>query len=47
VRHTVTAEVTPALAYFGSAARLLTDNVHHGPLAEYTEAHQVLYRKHL
>jgi hypothetical protein len=39
--------VTQAAAYFGSAARLLTDSVHHGPLAEYTEAHQVLYKKHL
>jgi gamma-glutamylaminecyclotransferase len=47
VRHTVNGSVTPALAYFGSAARLLTDAVHHGPLAEYTEAHQALYKKHL
>lgn len=36
-----------ALAYFGSAARLASEPVHHGPLAEYTEAHQALYRKHL
>jgi gamma-glutamylaminecyclotransferase len=47
VRHAVTSDVMPALAYFGSAARLLTDSVHHGPLAEYTGAHQVLYKKHL
>jgi gamma-glutamylaminecyclotransferase len=40
-------EATQALAYFGGAARLLADEVHHGPLAEYTEAHQALYRKHL
>ena len=46
-RHTVSGDVTPALAYFGSAARLLTERVHHGPLAEYTEAHQGLYKKHL
>ena len=36
-----------AVAYFGSAARVASETVHHGPLAEYTEAHQVLYRKHL
>jgi gamma-glutamylaminecyclotransferase len=36
-----------AQAYFGSPARLRTDTVHHGPLAEYSEAHQALYRKHL
>jgi gamma-glutamylaminecyclotransferase len=36
-----------AVAYFGSAARLASETVHHGPLAEYTEAHQLLYRKHL
>ncbi len=36
-----------AAAYFGSAARLAVDAVHHGPLAEYTPAHQALYRKHL
>jgi gamma-glutamylaminecyclotransferase len=47
VHHTASGEVTQALAYFGSPARLLTDGVHHGPLAEYTDAHQVLYRKHL
>jgi hypothetical protein len=47
VRQTASGEVTQAAAYFGSAARLLTDSVHHGPLAEYTEAHQVLYKKHL
>jgi gamma-glutamylaminecyclotransferase len=47
VRHTASGEVTQALAYFGSTARLLTDSVHHGPLAEYSEAHQVLYKKHL
>lgn len=35
------------LAYFGSSARLAAEPQHHGPLAEYTEAHQVLYRKHL
>ncbi len=35
------------LAYFGSSARLAAEPRHHGPLAEYTEAHQVLYRKHL
>ena len=40
-------EAMQALAYFGSASRLLTDVVHHGPLAAYTEAHQALYRKHL
>jgi len=34
-------------AYFGSPTRLITDAVHHGPLAEYTDAHQVLYRMHL
>lgn len=36
-----------AVAYFGSAARLASETVHHGPLAEYTEEHQALYRKHL
>jgi gamma-glutamylaminecyclotransferase len=36
-----------AVAYFGSAARLANETVHHGPLSEYTEAHQALYRKHL
>jgi gamma-glutamylaminecyclotransferase len=36
-----------ALAYFGSAARLARETVHHGPLAEYTETHQALYRMHL
>ncbi len=35
------------VAYFGSAARLASETVHHGPLAEYTDAHQALYRKHL
>ncbi len=40
-------DVVQALAYFGSAARLLTDAAHHGPLAEYTQAHQMLYRQHL
>jgi gamma-glutamylaminecyclotransferase len=39
--------VVSALAYFGSVARLASETVHHGPLAEYTEAHQALYRKHL
>jgi gamma-glutamylaminecyclotransferase len=47
VLHTVNGDLVPALAYFGSPARLLNDTVHHGPLAEYTEAHQVLYKKHL
>ncbi len=36
-----------AQAYFGSAARLSVEAIHHGPIAEYTEAHQVLYRRHL
>ncbi len=36
-----------ATAYFGSATRLTSETVHHGPLAEYTDAHQALYRKHL
>ena len=36
-----------AEAYFGSTARLLTEAIHHGPIAEYTEDHQVLYRRHL
>ncbi len=36
-----------AMAYFGSAARLATDTIHHGPLGAFTEVHQVLYRKHL
>ena len=36
-----------AQAYFGSTARLLTEAIHHGPIAEYTEDHQVLYRRHL
>ena len=40
-------EPLQALAYFGSPARLAAEPRHHGPLAEYTEAHQVLYRKHL
>lgn len=40
-------EVLHAQAYFGSAERVRTDAVHDGPLAEYTEAHQALYRKHL
>ncbi len=40
-------ESLQVLAYFGSAARLATDTVHHGPLAEYSDAHQGLYRKHL
>ena len=36
-----------ALAYFGNAARLALDTRHHGPLDEYTAAHQALYRMHL
>jgi gamma-glutamylaminecyclotransferase len=36
-----------AVAYFGSAARLASETVHHGPLAEYTDAHPSLYHKHL
>jgi gamma-glutamylaminecyclotransferase len=40
-------EPLQALAYFGSSARLAADIVHHGPLAEYTDVHQVLYEKHL
>lgn len=36
-----------AVAYFGSATRVASETVHHGPLAEYTDAHQALYRKHL
>jgi gamma-glutamylaminecyclotransferase len=32
-----------AVAYFGSAARLAQDTVHHGPLAEYKLEHQALY----
>jgi gamma-glutamylaminecyclotransferase len=47
VRNTSSGEVMEALAYFGSASRLPSDTVHHGPIAEYTEAHQALYRKHL
>ena len=47
VKHSGSDQMMQALAYFGSAARLVTDTVHHGPLAEYTEAHQALYRKHL
>jgi gamma-glutamylaminecyclotransferase len=47
VRHADCGDVLQALAYFGDASRLATDQVHHGPLAEYTAAHQVLYRKHL
>ena len=47
VQHAATGDVAQALAYFGSPTRLLTDAVHHGPLAEYTEAHQALYKKHL
>lgn len=47
VRHTATAEVVQAQAYLGHPARLLTGSVHHGPLGEYTEAHQSMYRKHL
>jgi gamma-glutamylaminecyclotransferase len=30
-------------AYFGVASRLRQDVVHHGPLAEYTLAHQALF----
>ena len=40
-------EPLQALAYFGSPARLATDPIHHGPLGEYTLAHQALYRMHL
>jgi gamma-glutamylaminecyclotransferase len=47
VRPVVGGEALQVLTYFGSVSRLTTDLVHHGPLAEYTEAHQVLYRKHL
>jgi gamma-glutamylaminecyclotransferase len=47
VRRADGGEALQALAYFGSASRLTTDTVHHGPLAEYTGAHQVLYRKHV
>jgi gamma-glutamylaminecyclotransferase len=47
VRRAGAQEVLQVLAYFGSPARLAADTVHHGPLAEYTEAHQALYRKHL
>lgn len=36
-----------ASAYFGDTARLQSDRVHHGPLAEYTQQHQDLYRRHL
>jgi len=36
-----------AVAYFGSAMRVASETVHHGPLSEYTNAHQALYRKHL
>jgi RimJ/RimL family protein N-acetyltransferase len=36
-----------AVAYFGSADRLASGDIHAGPLAEYTEAHQALYRKHV
>ena len=35
------------LAYFGNAARLARETVHHGPVAVYTLAHQALYRMHL
>jgi hypothetical protein len=47
VRSTQGGEPIEAVAYFGSAARLARETVHHGPLAEYTAAHQTLYRKHL
>jgi gamma-glutamylaminecyclotransferase len=47
VRHAAGGDVQQVLAYFGSPARLATDAVHHGPLAEYTETHQMLYKKHL
>jgi [ribosomal protein S5]-alanine N-acetyltransferase len=47
VQDAASGEVSVALAYFGSAARLHSDSVHHGPLDEYTEAHQALYRKHV
>jgi [ribosomal protein S5]-alanine N-acetyltransferase len=47
VRHTASGDALQAVAYFGSASRLLTDSAHHGPLAEYTEEHQAIYRKHL
>lgn len=40
-------EPSLALAYFGSAVRLASETIHHGPLVEYTEAHQALYRRHL
>jgi gamma-glutamylaminecyclotransferase len=40
-------EPVEVVAYFGSASRLARETIHHGPLAEYTPAHQVLYRKHL
>ncbi len=47
VQQAASGEVIAALAYFGSAERLRSDTVHLGPLAEYTQAHQALYRKHL
>lgn len=40
-------EALDALAYFGSAARLAREVVHHGPLATYEPAHQALYRRHV
>jgi gamma-glutamylaminecyclotransferase len=40
-------EAFEALVYLGARERLATDAVHLGPLVEYTEAHQALYRRHL
>lgn len=39
-----TAAPLQALVYFGSADRLTSDLVQHGPLAEYTHAHSPHYR---
>lgn len=36
-----------ALAYFGSAVRITEEPIHHGPLDQYTEVHQLLYRRHV
>ena len=47
VRQTATGHLMQALAYFGSPARLLPDSIHCGPIAEYTEALQAIYKKHL
>ena len=42
VRPAIGGRALLAQAYFGSPSRLRTDAVHHGPLPEYTDAHQVL-----